>query len=274
MENKMLEDKAYELRCSIIRAIANCGSGHLGGSLSIVELLTYLYYHEMNIDPKNPKMENRDKLVCSKGHAGPGIYAVLADLGYFPKSWLTTLNEGGTNLPSHCDMNHTPGIDFTTGSLGQGISAAIGLALAQRMKGYDSYTYGIIGDGESQEGQVWEAAETAGQWKVDNLIVFTDYNKQQLDGYVEDIVNLNHLKERWSDFGWYTQQIDGHDFDQIAKAIKKAKAQKGQPSMIILDTVKAFGYIPGEHILANHHVKLTKEMGEKAIAELTIREGR
>lgn len=274
MDNKMLEDKAYDLRCSIIRAVANCGSGHLGGSLSIVDLLTYLYYHEMNIDPKDPQKMDRDKLVCSKGHAGPGVYAVLADLGYFPKDWLNTLNEGGTKLPSHCDMNQTPGIDFTTGSLGQGISAAIGLALGQRMMGLDSYTYAIIGDGESQEGQVWEAAETGGQWKVDNLIAFTDYNKQQLDGYVKDILNLDNLKNRWTDFGWYTQQVDGHDFTAIAKAIENAKNQSGKPSMIILDTIKALGYIPGEHILANHHIKLTKEMGENAIAELKIREGR
>jgi transketolase len=171
-------------------------------------------------------------------------------------------------------MNQTPGIDFTTGSLGQGISAAIGLALGQRMMGLDSYTYAIIGDGESQEGQVWEAAETGGQWKVDNLIVFTDYNQQQLDGYVKDILNLDNLKNRWTDFGWYTQQVDGHDFTEIGKAIENAKKQTGKPSMIILDTVKALGYIPGEHILANHHIKLTKEMGENAIAKLNKREGR
>jgi transketolase len=274
MNKKELQDKAFDLRCSIIKSIANCGSGHLGGSMSIVEVLTYLYYEEMDIDPKNPNKEDRDKFVCSKGHAGPALYSVLADLGYFPKEWLKTLNMGGTNLPSHCDMNKTPGIDFTTGSLGQGISAAVGLALGQKLNKLNSLTYAMIGDGESQEGQVWEAAETAGQWNLGNLIVFTDYNKKQLDGYVKDIVNLDKLKERWESFGWDVQQIDGHNFDEIQSAINKAKSVTTSPSMIILDTIKSKGYIPGEDILANHHIKLTKEDGDRAIEELRKREGR
>jgi transketolase len=274
MNKKELQDKAFDLRCSIIKSIANCGSGHLGGSMSIVEVLTYLYYEEMDIDPKNPNKEDRDKFVCSKGHAGPALYSVLADLGYFPKEWLKTLNMGGTNLPSHCDMNKTPGIDFTTGSLGQGISAAVGLALGQKLNKLNSLTYAMIGDGESQEGQVWEAAETAGQWNLGNLIVFTDYNKKQLDGYVKDIVNLDKLKERWESFGWDVQQIDGHNFDEIQRAINKAKSETTSPSMIILDTIKSKGYIPGEDILANHHIKLTKEDGDRAIEELRKREGR
>jgi transketolase len=274
MGKTMLEDKAFEIRCSIIRSIANCGSGHLGGSLSIVELLTYLYYKEMKIDTKNPDKINRDKFVCSKGHAGPGVYAVLADLDFFPKEWLTTLNQGGTRLPSHCDMNRTPGIDFTTGSLGQGISAAVGLALGQRMLGLHSNTFALIGDGETQEGQVWEAAETAGQWKLDNLIAFTDFNKQQLDGYLKDVVNLDNLKSRWVSFGWHTQQIDGHNFSEIEKAINNAKNTKGKPSMIILDTLKSKGYIPGENNVSNHHIKLDKEAGERAILQLKEREGR
>ncbi|MGD6730475.1 MAG: transketolase [Pleomorphochaeta sp.] len=274
MNKKELQDKAFDLRCSIIKSIANCGSGHLGGSMSIVEVLTYLYYEEMDIDPKNPQKVDRDKFVCSKGHAGPALYSVLADLVFFPKEWLDTLNMGGTKLPSHCDMNKTPGIDFTTGSLGQGISAAVGLALGQKINKINSFTYAMIGDGESQEGQVWEAAETAGQWNLGNLIVFTDYNKKQLDGYVKDIVNLDKLKERWESFGWDVQQIDGHNFDEIASAINRAKEVKTSPSMIILDTIKSKGYIPGEDILANHHIKLTKEDGDKAIEELRKREGR
>ena len=274
MKIKELEDKAFDIRCSIIKSIAKCGSGHLGGAMSIVELLTYLYYEEMDIDPTNPKKVDRDKLVCSKGHAGPALYSVLADLNYFPKEWLNTLNMGGTKLPSHCDMNKTPGIDFTTGSLGQGISAALGLALGQKINKIKAYTYSIIGDGETQEGQIWEAAETAAQWKVDNLIVFTDYNKQQLDGFLDDIVTLKNLKERWKSFGWFVQQIDGHNFEELSKAIKEAKKNIGQPSMIILDTVKSRGYIPGENIIANHHIKLTVEEGNRAIEELRIREGR
>ncbi|MBN2616763.1 MAG: transketolase [Spirochaetales bacterium] len=274
MNKQEMKDKAFDIRCSIIKSIANCGSGHLGGAMSIVELLTYLYYEEMNIDPKNPTKKDRDKFVCSKGHAGPALYSVLADLEYFPIEWLNTLNMGGTRLPSHCDMNKTPGIDFTTGSLGQGISAAVGLALAQKLNKFNSYTYVLIGDGESQEGQVWEAAETANQWELDNLIAFTDFNKQQLDGYVKDILNLNKLKERWESFGWFVQQIDGHDFNQIEGAIRNAKETKGMPSMIILDTIKSKGYIPGENILENHHIKLSISDGEKAIEELKRREGR
>jgi transketolase len=274
MNEELLENKAFAIRCATIREIANYGSGHMGGALSIVELLTCLYYDEMKIDAHNPGMKERDRLVCSKGHAGPAIYSVLADLGYFPASWLETLNVGGTKLPSHCDMNQTPGIDFTTGSLGQGISAAVGIALGQKMRGYSSYTYAIIGDGETQEGQVWEAAETAAQWKLGNLIVFTDYNKQQLDGYVDDIVNLGNLDDRWTSFGWHTQHIDGHSFNEIKKAIGEAKSTKDKPSMIILDTQKCRGFIPGENILSNHHIKLDKETGEKALKALAEREGR
>ena len=254
-----LKAKATEIRISTIREIANLGNGHIGGAMSIVEVLTYLYYHEMNIDPSNPKKEGRDRFVCSKGHAGPSVYATLADKGYFPKEWLMTLNRGGTNLPSHCDMRKTPGIDFTTGSLGQGFSAAAGIALGQRLKGESSYTFVIIGDGESQEGQIWEAAEFAATRKIGNLIAFTDFNRQQLDGYTAEIINMDNIDTRWLGFNWHVQRINGHDFGQIDEAVSRAKAVKDRPSMIILDTIKSKGYLPGEGVRANHSMAISHE---------------
>ncbi len=265
---KTLTDTALRLRELTIREIAALGNGHIGGSMSIMELLTYLYYHEMkNIDPKDPLKKGRDRMVCSKGHAGPAVYATLADKGYFPLEWLDTLNQGGTNLPSHCDMNKTPGIDFTTGSLGQGTSAAVGIALGQKIQKIDgAYTYLIVGDGESQEGQVWEAAETAAQWKLGNLIAFTDFNRQQLDGYTEDIMSMDNIDTRWLGFNWHVQRINGHDFQQLAHAIAKAKDATDRPSMIIMDTIKSQGYAPG--IKSNHSMTVSKDEAEAAIAQL------
>ena len=182
--------KAKEIRALTATCISNLGAGHIGGSLSIVDVLTVLYYKHMNIDPKNPKWDERDRLVVSKGHAGPAVYATLAHKGYIDKEELLTLNKLGTNLPSHCDMNKTPGVDMTTGSLGQGISCAVGMALASKMRKTPEHIYVIIGDGESQEGQVWEAAMYASQRKLDNLIVFLDYNKYQLDDSTDNINSL------------------------------------------------------------------------------------
>lgn len=267
-----LKKKALRLRELTIREIAHLGSGHIGGSMSIIEILTYLYHDAMNVDPKDPKKRDRDRLVCSKGHAGPAVYATLADKGFFPLEWLDTLNQGGTDLPSHCDMNHTPGVDFTTGSLGQGSSAAVGIALGQRILGMrDSYTYLIIGDGESQEGEVWEAAETAAQFKLGNLIAFTDLNKKQLDGYTEDIVSMDNIDARWLGFNWHVQRIDGHDFKALDDAVSRAKAVKDRPSMIICDTVKSKGYGPGERAFANHSMPIAPEAAEAAIEELEAR---
>lgn len=263
-----LKAKAVDLRVSTIREIAHLGNGHIGGAMSIIEVLTYLYFHEMNIDPSNPSKEGRDRFVCSKGHAGPAVYATLAEKGYFPKEWLMTLNQGGTNLPSHCDMLKTPGIDFTTGSLGQGASAAVGIALGQRLKGEFSYTYLMIGDGESQEGQVWEAAEFASTQKLGNLIAFTDFNRQQLDGYTEDIICMDNIDTRWLGFNWHVQRINGHDFKQIDHAVQCAKEAKDRPSMIILDTIKSKGYLPGEGIKANHSMTVSHEDEERAIVAL------
>ncbi|MCF0261510.1 MAG: transketolase [Sphaerochaetaceae bacterium] len=264
-----LKAKATDIRVSTIHEIAHLGNGHIGGAMSIVEVLTYLYYHEMNIDPSNPKMEGRDRFVCSKGHAGPSVYATLAEKGYFPKEWLMTLNVGGTNLPSHCDMRKTPGIDFTTGSLGQGFSSAIGIALGQRLKKENSFTYVMLGDGESQEGQIWEGAEFASTQKLGNLIAFTDFNRQQLDSYTSEIINMDNIDTRWMGFNWHVQRINGHDFNQIAEAIDNAKKVTDRPSMIILDTIKSKGYAPGEGIKANHSMVVSADDEKKAVEILT-----
>ncbi len=267
-----LKKKAAHLRELTIREIAHLGSGHIGGSMSIIEILTYLYYEAMNVEPGNPQKEDRDRLVCSKGHAGPAVYATLADKGYFPVDWLMTLNQGGTNLPSHCDMNKTPGIDFTTGSLGQGASAAVGIALGQKIRHfYKAWTYLIVGDGESQEGEVWEAAEAAAQYKLGNLIAFTDLNKKQLDGYTDDIMSMDNIDTRWLGFNWHVQRIDGHDLNAIDNAVKKAKAVTDRPSMIICDTIKSKGFGPGERVEGNHSMAFDEAVAEKAIAELEAR---
>ena len=263
-----LEKKAKDIRISTINEIAHLGKGHVGGALSMVEILTYLYFHEMNIDPDNPSMEKRDRLVVSKGHGGPSVYAALAEKGFFPKEWLMTLNQGGTNLPSHCDMTKTPGIDFTTGSLGQGASAAAGIALGQKIKKEDSFTYLILGDGESQEGQVWEMAGFASTQKLGNLIAFTDFNRLQLDGYTEDIYCMDNIDTRWLGFNWHVQRINGHDFAQIDKAVQNAKNVKDRPSMIICDTIKSKGYFFGEGISANHSMSVSAENAQKAIEVL------
>ena len=224
MDNKKLEEikeKAFEIRCLTINEISSFGSGHIGGAMSISDLLALLYFDVMNVDPKDPKKEDRDRLVVSKGHAGPAVYSTLALKGYFPKEMLSTLNQGGTNLPSHCDMLKTPGIDFTAGSLGQGFSAAMGIAAGNRVKGVDAWTYTIIGDGESQEGQIWEAAEFAGAQKLDRVIAFEDLNGQQLDGYTKDIIpeEAEAVAQRWRSFGWSAEVVDGHDIEARKKAI-------------------------------------------------------
>ena len=202
-----LEKKCIQIRKNILLEIGTLGVGHIGGSLSIVEALVTLYNKHMHIDPKNPKMEKRDRLIVSKGHCGPAVYAVLADKGFFPMDWLKTLNKPGTNLPSHCDMNKTPGIDMTTGSLGQGFSCAVGIAIASKLKKDDATIYTIIGDGESQEGQIWEAAMLASHKNLDNLIAFTDYNKLQLDGKISDICSIQPLSDKWKSFGWYVIEV-------------------------------------------------------------------
>ena len=227
-----------------------------------------LYFDKMNIDPQNPKMEERDRFVLSKGHGGPAVYAALALRGFFGLDWLDTLNRPETSLPSHCDMNRTPGVDMTTGSLGQGFSAAAGMALAAKLDKKDLYVYTVIGDGESQEGQVWETAMLAGNRQLDNLIAFTDYNKMQLDNYIEADNGLYPLEDKWRAFGWHVQSVDGHDVAAIAHAIDNAQKIKGRPSMILLDTVKGKGCYFCENQVASHNMAITEEMWKKAVALL------
>ncbi|MDR2474096.1 MAG: transketolase [Tannerella sp.] len=263
-EIKQLEAKAKEIRKMTIDCIGYLGVGHIGGALSVVEILTLLYERHMDVSPTEPKRKNRDKLVMSKGHAGPALYSMLADKGFFPKEWLHTLNVGGTNLPSHCDMNRTPGIDMSTGSLGQGISAAIGIALANRLDGIDRKVYLIIGDGESNEGQIWEGAMAAAHFKLNNLIAFTDYNKMQIDGYVHDIMNVEDLNAKWNAFGWFVQRVNGHDFEDMNMAIERARKEQYRPSMIILDTIKGKGAHFAERRLDNHNMNVTYETAIEA----------
>ncbi len=259
-KNKDIRVFAEEIRVETLKEFAHLGFGHVGGAMSIIETLAVLYGSEMHIDPKNPGLETRDKFVMSKGHAGPSLYATLALKGYFPLENLMTLNQGGTTLPSHCDRLKTPGVDMTTGSLGQGISTAIGLALGDRLMGRkDCYTYLMLGDGECNEGQVWEGAMFAAHYKLDHLIAFVDLNKQQLDGKTDDVMYMGDMVEKFKAFGWNTLKVDGHNVDAIKDAIDAAKAQSGKPSMIILDTVKGHGCLLAESMFPCHHIAFTAE---------------
>jgi len=265
---KSLTIKAAEIRMMTLDAIGYLGVGHVGGCMSLVEILTLLYYRHMQIDPKNPKKRDRDQLIVSKGHAGPTLYSILADKGFFPVEKLHTLNQGGTDLPSHCDKNLTPGIDMTTGSLGQGLSAAIGIALGNRIDGIDSKIFVIVGDGECNEGQVWEAAQAAAQFKLNHLIAFTDYNKLQLDGFMQDIMSIEDIEAKWTSFGWFVQRVNGHDFAEMDRAIEHAKNEPFRPSMIILDTIKGKGVSFAENEVANHNMKLDFKTAQDVIAKI------
>ena len=267
-----LREVCKDIRCDIMTCIGHLGNGHIGGCLSVVELLAVLYYEEMNIDPANPKMPGRDRFVCSKGHAGPAVYSTLANRGYFDRKELLTLNVGGTNLPSHCDMNRTIGIDMTTGSLGQGFSCAVGVALGSKLDEDGATVYTLIGDGETQEGQIWEAAMFAAAKKLDNLIGFTDYNKLQIDGTVEEVNSIAPLDAKWAAFGWNVINVtDGNDVDQVLAAVRMAKANRtsGKPTMVILNTLKGCGVSFIEAMgAANHNTNMTEEDAARAVAEI------
>jgi len=267
-----MDSLAAELRYVITDMICGSGSGHIGGALSLVEIMITLYYRSMNVDPANPKWEDRDRLVLSKGHAAPVLYATLAYRDFFPKSWLPTLNADGTKLPSHADGRTVPGIDMTTGSLGQGLSAACGMALAAqrclagpvlraaKLPAKDSKmhrVFCIIGDGESNEGQNWEAAMFAAHRKLDNLIAITDYNKMQIDGTTTEILDLEPLTDKWTAFGWNVFEMDGHNWDDIYDTIEKAKSLcNGKPTMIIAHTIKAKGCVLVENQVGSHNIKV------------------
>ena len=253
---KELEIFAAEIRLTTFREFASLGFGHVGGAMSMVDALAVLYGSVMKVDPKHPDAEDRDWFVLSKGHSGPSLYATLALKGYFPLEALDTLNRNGTILPSHCSRMHTPGIDMTTGSLGQGASTAAGVAKAGKVLGGKNYVYLMLGDGECDEGQVWESALFAAHHQLDNLIAFVDWNKKQLDGTTDEICRLGDIGAKFEAFGWHTQTADGHDVGAIYEAIEAAKAEKGRPSMIVLDTVKGKGCKICEETVMNHHLML------------------
>lgn len=240
--NKLeLQKTANEVRKGIVTAVHSAKAGHPGGSLSAADIFTYLYFEEMNIDPKDPKKADRDRFVLSKGHTAPGLYSTLANRGYFPVEDLKTLRHLGSYLQGHPCMQETPGVDMSSGSLGQGISAAVGMALAAKLDNKDFRTYTLLGDGEIQEGQVWEAAMFAGHRKLDNLVVIVDNNGLQIDGKIDDVCSPYPIDKKFEAFNFHVINIDGNDFDQIDAAFKEAKATKGMPTAIICKTVKGKG---------------------------------
>ena len=265
---KELQKIAYKIRRDAIDAVYSAASGHPGGSLSIAEILAYLYFEEMNIDPKNPGKPDRDRFVLSKGHAAPGLYAALAERGYFPVEELKTLRQIDSVLQGHPDMKHIPGVDMTTGSLGLGISAACGMALAAKQMKQDWRVWTIVGDGESEEGQVWEAAMFAAHYKLDNLCAFIDWNGLQIDGAVKDVMNPTPLDEKFKAFGWHVIMIDAHDLAAIDTAVKEAKATKGQPTAIIAKSVKGKGVSYMENAVNWHGAAPKQEQYEIAVKEL------
>ncbi|MDM8214126.1 transketolase [Enterococcus hirae] len=263
-EIQELKNFATKIRIETIKSIQKVGSGHIGGSLSIADLLAVLYGKQMKYDPENPKWEDRDQLVLSKGHAGPALYSALALKGFFPLSWLGTLNQGGTRLPSHPDKNKTPGVDATTGSLGQGTSVAAGIATALKLKKKENYVYLIVGDGELNEGQCWEAFQYLAHFKMNNCIVIIDENKKQLDGKTIDIINPFSIEAKMRAFGFTTLYVKGNDYEAINDAITYCKDVKNSAVCIVLDTIKGQGVEFFEQMKDNHSVKFnTEEINQK-----------
>ena len=266
-EKRELEITACKVRIGIIEGVHSAKSGHPGGSLSCADILTYLYFKHMNIDPKNPKADNRDRFVLSKGHAAPALYSVLANHGYFDVSELNKLRHIGSMLQGHPDMKHIPGVDMSSGSLGQGISAAVGMALSSKHFGSGFKVYTVLGDGEIEEGQVWEAAMFAGNKKLSNLTAFIDYNNLQIDGTIEEVNSAMPIDKKFEAFNWHTIVIDGHDFEQIEEALKEAETVD-KPVAIIANTVKGKGVSYMENAVNWHGAAPNDELYEQAVSEL------
>lgn len=266
-EKKQLKITACKIRMGIIEGVHSAKSGHPGGSLSIAEILTYLYFKAMNIDPENPKKADRDRFVLSKGHAAPALYSTLANRGYFDVELLKTLRHIGSILQGHPDMKHIPGVDMSTGSLGQGISAAVGMALSAKHFGDDYKVYAVLGDGEIEEGQVWEAAMFAGNKKLSNLTAFIDYNNLQIDGTIEEVNSAAPIDKKFEAFKWHTITIDGNDFDQIEAALKEAETVD-KPVAIIAKTVKGKGVSYMENAVNWHGAAPNDELYDQAMKEL------
>ena len=268
MDNIELKKIANEVRKGIVTATHSAKSGHPGGSLSAADIYTYLYFEEMNIDPEKPKDPERDRFVLSKGHTAPGYYSVMAQRGYFPAAELETLRHTGARLQGHPSMNYLPGIDMSSGSLGQGISAAVGMALGAKIQNKDFRVYTLLGDGECEEGQVWEASMFAGAKKLDNLVVIVDQNGLQIDGPVEEIAGIEPLDKKFESFGFEVIKIDGHNFEEIKSALDKAKTIKGKPTAILAKTIKGKGVSFMENQVGWHGTAPNKEQYEQATAEL------
>lgn len=268
MNEQMLKEQAKEIRKDIVTMIGQAKSGRPGGSLSATEIVTYLYFEELRIDPTNPKWDDRDRFILSKGHAAPVLYAALARRGFFPTEELSTLRKIGSHLQGHPDMKKVPGVDMSTGSLGTGFSAATGIAMACKLDKKENYVYTLLGDGEIQEGQVWEAAMSAAHYKLDNLIAFLDNNGLQIDGNIDDVLSPNPIDAKFAAFGWHVLVIDGHDFKQIADAVAAAKAEKGRPTMIVAKTVKGKGVSYMENQAGWHGSAPNEGQVAQAMAEL------
>ncbi len=267
-DHKGLSDITRTIRRDIVSMIHKSKSGHPGGSLSAVEILTALYFDEMNVDSTNTKMENRDRFVLSKGHAAPVLYATLAEKGYFNKEELNGLRKINSMLQGHPDMKGTPGVEMSTGSLGQGFSVACGMAMASKLDNALWRVYTLLGDGEVQEGLVWEAAMSAAHYKLDNMVAFLDYNGLQIDGKVEDVMNIGLIVDKFKAFGWNVIEIDGHDFDQIFAALDMAKETVGKPTMIVAKTVKGKGISFMENEAGWHGTAPSDNHLEQALVEL------
>jgi transketolase len=263
-----LKEVTKTIRQDIIKMLTESASGHPGGSLSAVEILTALYFSEMKVDANNPRWENRDRFVLSKGHAAPVLYAVLAEKGFFEKKHLSTLRQVGSILQGHPNMNDTPGVDMSTGSLGQGLSAANGMALAGKLDNKDYRVFTLLGDGELEEGQVWEAAMTSAHFKLDNLTAFIDYNGLQIDGPVEEVMNPGPVADKFRAFGWNVIEIDGHSFEEIFSAIDSAKEMKDKPTAIVAKTIKGKGVSFMENSVGWHGTAPSREQCEAALKEI------
>ncbi|NMA54950.1 MAG: transketolase [Firmicutes bacterium] len=265
---KQLEEKARLIRQHIIRMINAAQSGHPGGSLSAVEILTALYFQIMRLDPAKPRWAERDRFVLSKGHAAPALYAALAERGFFPADKLLTLRQLGSPLQGHPDMKKVPGIEMSTGSLGQGLSCACGMALAGKLDEASWRVYALLGDGECQEGQIWEAAMAAAHYELDNLIVYLDYNRLQIDGPISTVLNPEPFPDKWRAFGWQVQTVDGHSLTEIVAATEKAQASTAKPNIIICHTVKGKGVSFMENEAGWHGKAPSDEQAVQALAEL------
>ena len=268
MEKLELQKIANEVRKDIVTALHSAKAGHPGGSLSAADVFTYLYFEEMNIDPKDPKKADRDRFVLSKGHTAPGYYSALAERGFFPKEDLKTLRHLGSYLQGHPDMKHIPGVDMSSGSLGQGISAAVGMALSAKLSNESYRVYTLLGDGEIQEGQVWEAAMFAGFRKLDNLVVIVDNNGLQIDGKVDEVCSPYPIDKKFEAFGWHVIKVSAHNFEELMAAVDEAKATKGQPTAIIMKSVKGKNVSFMENNAGWHGSAPNEEQYNQAIAEL------